>query len=110
MLGAATSTSGSSTTSSCGVSTSAPVRSFGNGGPLLGAVNRHLAGGLRQPRRQLDPENAVLVGGLGLLGVDVDRELDDAAKRPGGKLDLLVGPALRVANGTLAADHQRPAS
>src|SRR5215208_2277072 len=103
--------SGISTTSSCGVSTSAIVGSPSRcGGPLLGALNRDLARGLREPRRQLDPEYAVLVGGLGLLGVDVHRELDDAPERPGGKLDLLIGPPLRVANRALAADHQRPAS
>ena len=51
---------------------------------LLGALDRDLAGGLRQPRRQLDPEDAVLVGGLSVLGVDVHRELDDAPEGPEG--------------------------
>src|SRR4029077_8176056 len=103
--------SGISTTSSCGVSTSAIVRSSSPcGGPLLGALNGDLAGGLRQPRRQLDPEDAVLVGGLSLLGVDVHRELDDAPERARGELDLLIGPALRVAHRALAADHQSSAS
>src|SRR3954452_2914799 len=111
MLATASSMSGISTTSSCGVSTSAIASSLSpEGGSLLGALNRRLASGLRQPRRQLDPEDAVLICGLGVLGVDVHRELDDAPERSGGKLDLLVGASLRIADGTLTADHQRPAS
>ena len=73
-------------------------------------LDRDLAGGLRHARRQLHPEDPVLVGGLRLLGVDVDGELDDAPEGAGGKLDLLVGPALGLADRPLAADHEGPAA
>src|SRR5262249_4230469 len=107
----ASSTSGISTTSSCGVSTSAIVRSPSPcGGPLLGPLDRNLAGGLRQPGRQLDPEDPVLVGCLRLLGAHVHGELDDSAEGPGRELDLLVGAPLCLTDRPLAADHERAAA
>ena len=73
-----------------------------------GPLDRNLARRPRHAGRQLHPEDPVLVGGLSLLGVDVDGELDHAPEGAGGKLDLLVGPALGVADRALAADHERP--
>src|SRR5262249_21765853 len=61
-------------------------------------------------KRQLNTQDAVLVGGGGLLGLDVAGELDDAAELARGKLDLLVGAAVDVADRALAADHQGAAA
>ena len=56
--------------------------------------------------RQLDPQHAVLVGGLRLLGDDVGVQLDHAAERAGLDLDLLVDAALGLLHRALAGDHQ----
>src|SRR5262245_56555041 len=103
--------SGISTTSSSGVSTSAIVSPPSPcGRPLFGAIARNLPCRLRHAGRQLHPENPALVSCLRVLGIDVNGELDDAAERPRGKLDLLVGPPLGFADWTLTADHEAPSS
>ena len=61
-------------------------------------------GGVAQ--RQLDPQDAVLVGRLGAVGVDVGLELDDAAERARRDLDLLVDAALGLLDRPLADDRQ----
>ena len=64
----------------------------------------------RVAQRQLDPQHAVFVGGLGALGVDLDLELDDAAEGPGGDLDLLVDAALGLLHRPFADDRQLAAA
>ena len=62
--------------------------------------------GPARAKRQLDPQDAVLVGGLRLLGDHVGVQLDDAPERPRLDLDLLVDAALGLLHRALAADHQ----
>ena len=78
--GSPASTSGVSTTSIVGPPS---TRRVALGHQLYSSVSigtRRVASAARA-KRQLDPQHAVLVGRLGLLGVDVDPQLDDAAER-----------------------------
>ena len=61
----------------------------------------------RLGERQLDSQDAVLVGGPCALGVDVGAELDLAHEGTVLDLDLLVDAALGVARPALAADDER---
>ena len=91
---ASSASSGDSTTSRTG----APSITCARSAP--GGWSRRVA------QRQLDPQHAVLVGGLGALGVDLDLELDDAAEGAGGDLDLLVDAALGLLHRPFADDRQ----
>ena len=86
-----------STTSSTGLPSITCARS-GPGGCVSAGI----------AQRQLDPQHPVLVGRLGPLGVDVDLQLDDAAERARGNLDLLVDPPLGLLHRPLADDRQLP--
>src|SRR6266540_952381 len=99
----------SSATTSPGVTSSPPLPlpPWAIGGLVSVLVDRHAAGTLRLlPERQLDAEDPILIAGTRLLGVDVDSQLDDAAKWPGGDLDLLIDPALGLLDRPAARDGQ----
>src|SRR4051812_6395200 len=106
---ASSASSGASTTSRTGlpsISAASPESD-----PALVPPYRHLPGRLgRVAQRQLDPEHAVLVGGLGAIGVDVHLELDDAAEGAGWDLDLLVDTALRLLDLAFADDCELAAA
>ncbi len=76
-----------------------------------GRLDRHrvrLVLGLHE--RQLDAQDAVVVGGLGLVGGDVGAELDRAPERPVLDLDLLVDAALGLVQRAPAAGDDQLAS
>ena len=77
---------------------------------LFTGRDRHLATLLRLCDRQLDAQDAVLVGRACLIGHDVGAELYLAPERALLDLDLLVHAAFRVVWLALTRDHQHPAA
>ena len=61
----------------------------------------------RAAERQLDGQDAVLVGGVGGVGVDVGAERDDAPERPVLDLELLVDAVVAGASGLAMAGEDR---
>ena len=96
---ASSTSSGDSTTSSTGVPSITPAR-----------IGTRRVASARIEQGQLDPQDAVLIGGAGAVGVDVDLELDDAAKWARRNLHLLVDAALGLLHRSLADYRQVPAA
>ena len=75
---------------------------------LSSLFDRDPAGRLPCSQRQLDPQDAVLVGGPGRLRDDVGAQLHDAPERTGLDLHLLVDATRGLLDGALAGDDELP--
>src|SRR4051794_14076069 len=76
--------------------------------PALDLYAPRLVVGLAE--RDLDPEDAVVVGRRRLLGLHIRAQLDHALERAVRDLDLLIEPVLGLLGAPLARDHQLAAA